>query len=265
MIQNILLLTTVSLAAVQAPGGAGALAREMSTDRPDATESPYTVPAGRWQIELSVVEHSRDDAGGVSGRETSWLGANVKLGLGRNLDLQLVVNPYVRRVEPGVSTPAAGVGDLQVRAKLSLIGNDGGPVAFALMPFVTVPSGASAISNGHVEGGLILPVAVSTLPLGLDLGMMAEVDVNRTATDQTYGLNLGHTITVGYTLPAGYGAFLEYAGSAALSTGRAYLGFLDTGITFRPAGTIQFDAGVRLGIIGAAEDLVLFAGLSFRR
>ena len=31
-------------------GDAAPQARELSTDRPDKTESPFTVPAGRWGI-----------------------------------------------------------------------------------------------------------------------------------------------------------------------------------------------------------------------
>ena len=41
-----------------------ALMREMATDRPDVTESPYTVDAGHVQVESSFVEYTRDDDGG---------------------------------------------------------------------------------------------------------------------------------------------------------------------------------------------------------
>lgn len=41
------------------------LMREMSTDRPDATESPYTVDAGHFQAELSFFDFSRSDEGRV--------------------------------------------------------------------------------------------------------------------------------------------------------------------------------------------------------
>ena len=38
-----------------------ALMRDMDTDRPDTTESPYTVDAGHVQIEFSLTEYARDD------------------------------------------------------------------------------------------------------------------------------------------------------------------------------------------------------------
>jgi len=37
------------------------LMREMTTDRPDVTQSPYTIDAGHLQIELSLIEYTRDD------------------------------------------------------------------------------------------------------------------------------------------------------------------------------------------------------------
>ena len=36
------------------------LMREMSTDRPDTTESPYTVDAGHYQVEMSFVDYVHD-------------------------------------------------------------------------------------------------------------------------------------------------------------------------------------------------------------
>src|SRR4051794_4246357 len=39
--------------------------REMNTDRPDATESPYTVDAGHFQVEFSLVEYTYDRTNGV--------------------------------------------------------------------------------------------------------------------------------------------------------------------------------------------------------
>ena len=36
------------------------LMREMSTDRPDASESPYTVDAGHYQMESDLIARTRD-------------------------------------------------------------------------------------------------------------------------------------------------------------------------------------------------------------
>ena len=41
--------------------------REMSTDRPDKTESPYTVDAGHFQVEMDVLTYSYDRNNGLPG------------------------------------------------------------------------------------------------------------------------------------------------------------------------------------------------------
>src|SRR5688572_24625349 len=72
------------------------LMRDMSTDRPDTTESPYTVDAGHVQFELSLVDYAFNDDEGVQSDALSLLPSNVKVGLLNNVDLQLVFTPYAR-------------------------------------------------------------------------------------------------------------------------------------------------------------------------
>jgi hypothetical protein len=72
--------------------------REMATDRPDKTESPFTVDAGHFQVEMDLVNytHDRGTSGGGDTRVTSYAVApvNVKVGLLNNLDLQLVLETW---------------------------------------------------------------------------------------------------------------------------------------------------------------------------
>src|SRR4051812_17686283 len=67
------------------------LMREMSTDRPDATESPYTVDAGHLQVELSLAEYATD----AGTEEWDVLPTNIKVGVLNNVDVQFVLQPYV--------------------------------------------------------------------------------------------------------------------------------------------------------------------------
>src|SRR5258705_11409916 len=57
------------------------LMRELNTDRPDTTESPYTVDAGHFQIELSFVDFTHDRSGGVSTDTIVAAPFNAKVGL----------------------------------------------------------------------------------------------------------------------------------------------------------------------------------------
>ena len=64
--------------------------RPLSADRPDATESPITVDAGRVQVEVSFLDYTMSDQGGDEFDSWTVFDANVKLGLLNNVDLQLV-------------------------------------------------------------------------------------------------------------------------------------------------------------------------------
>src|SRR5689334_14412272 len=68
--------------------------RELSTDRPDLTESAYTVDAGWWQVEMdiSAYTHERDtrDGADATASSLSYGNMNVKVGLTHNIDLQTV-------------------------------------------------------------------------------------------------------------------------------------------------------------------------------
>src|SRR4029434_324882 len=70
------------------------LMREMSTDRPDTTESPYTVDAGHYQIEMSFFDYGRDRADGARTETWTFGAMNLKAGLLNNVDLQIVFNSY---------------------------------------------------------------------------------------------------------------------------------------------------------------------------
>src|SRR5438034_3037584 len=73
------------------------LMRPMNTDRPDVTESPYTVDAGHVQLELSLLEYTYDDDGTSQFSQFSVTPANFKVGLLNNTDLQFVFEPYLHQ------------------------------------------------------------------------------------------------------------------------------------------------------------------------
>ncbi|MGE9269116.1 MAG: transporter, partial [Verrucomicrobiales bacterium] len=194
--------------------------RDLSADRPDATESPVTVDAGHVQIETSVFDWRRE------GRDDVYtlMATNLKYGLNERTDLQLVWDSYV--FENGAGAAAEGFGDVTFRLKYNLWGNDGGESAFALFPFVKIPTGAGA-GNGEWEGGLILPYA-RELSADLSLGLMAEVDFVA-AADGGHGFEFVHTAVLGRELPGPWGAYAEYIGlwaedryEASLAGGLSY-------------------------------------------
>jgi len=224
--------------------------REMSTDRPDTTESPISVDAGHFQVELDAVSVARDE--GVTDLALGSL--NLKLGLTSFSDLQVVVEPYHR-----VATES-GFGDLTLRNKYNLWGNDGGPTALGLMPFVTLPTASEGFGSDHVEGGLIVPLGLEG-PLGWGFGTMAEVDA--VWRGDAYAGELVLTGTAGHDIYEALGGFVELASTLPLDGEAAALG-ANSGLTLGLSDDVVIDAGIRVGLNDAAEDFSSFLGGSAR-
>lgn len=224
--------------------------RDLSADRPDATESPITVDAGHYQIEASLFDWGRER----SDDTYTVMSTNLKAGLTDNTDIQFVFDSYVWEEASG----GEGFGDVTARFKWNLWGNDGGDTAFALFPFVKIPTG-TALSNGEWEGGLILPFSVD-LAEGWGLGLMAEIDLVDAGAG-SHEFEFVHTAVVGHDLTEKTGVFLEYIGLAAEDR---YEASLAGGLTYMIHGNLMLDGGCRVGLNDAAEDIGLFTGFTVR-
>jgi hypothetical protein len=155
------------------------LMRDLSPDRPDVTESPYTVDAGHYQLEMDFANFTYDKTDGTTTKAWDVGDFNFKAGLLNNVDLQLVYDNYLNvhtQDSSGKSATQSGFGDFTTRLKINLWGNDGGTTAFALLPYITFPTSTDHLENNEVEGGVIFPLAVS-LPHDFDLSLETAVSV----------------------------------------------------------------------------------------
>ncbi len=257
---SLVFLATLVIGAVDPSFTLLAQDRPLSADRPDSTESPNTVPRGRFQLETSFAAYTREDH--PDGHGESWVFAetNFKFGLTDHTDLQLVVAPYVHERE----VTAAGVsdtddfGDVTLRLKWNLWGNDEGDTAFGLLPYVKFPLQTS-VTNGRWEGGLIVPFAWD-LTDRLSLGAQVEV---ANAYDEEVGSYwaFGHTVVLGAALTDRWGLYLEYAGT---QSELPYESFASAGMTYLVNDDLQLDIGGLLGLNEDTNSFSIFTGLTVR-
>ncbi|WP_375396657.1 transporter [uncultured Sphingomonas sp.] len=189
---------------------------------------------------------------------------NLKVGLLNNVDIQFVFTPYghVETRDSGTRTIASGFSDdTQVRLKINLWGNDGGSTAFAIMPFVKVPTGARGLTNNHVEGGLILPLAFD-LPSDFSLGTMVEFDLVYDDDRRNYGFDVVHTATLGHPIIGHLSGYIEYVGNVPRIG--SYRAIASGGLSYQLAKNWVVDSGGTLGLAGAVDDMTVFVGTSLR-
>jgi hypothetical protein len=227
--------------------------RPLSTDRPDTTESPFTVDAGHYQFEMEIAAWTRD---GGDSTEYALGELNAKYGLTPATDLQLVL-PFYTHVRAGDE----GFGDIQIRMKHNLRGNDGGESALAVMPFVKLPTAHGDLGNGNFEGGLIVPFGFDG-PAGWSCGVMGELDLESDEDDGGHNVLALVSATASHDLTECTSAFLEIVGILSPETSDDHEAYFNTGMTWAASDTMQLDGGVRIGLTGASADFTPFLGIS---
>ncbi len=229
--------------------------RPLSADRPDATESPHTVDPGVFQVELSFVEYSSVREDGERHRGLSVAPVLLKMGLTRSTDLHVGLEPLLH-TENGQSQ--TGIGNLTLRLKHNLLGNDDGRVAIAVMPVVELPTGDDDLVSDEVSFGFVVPVGID-LGGGWGLGVQGEFSFFDEEGKREEAFT--HTAVLGRELSERVGAFVEYIGEHDLDGD--YSPYLSGGATYLLRRDLQLDAGFVVGLDGH-EDVRVFAGVSFR-
>ncbi len=238
--------------------------RALTTDRPDTTESPFTINAGHIQIETTLFGYARAprNSGGDAAKAFEFATTNLRIGLTPAAELDVVVHPY-GIVSPGGGAPRqAGVGAIDIRGKLNFWGNDGGKTAFALLPYVTIPIDRNnGVSPADAEYGVLVPLALDLggrLGLGLNAGVNARRD-DRASPYRVFGVATA-SLAVAWTARLGgyYEIAVEAGGNRPASTS------LNTGVTWRARDNLQVDAGTQFGVSGDAATFAPFIGFSLR-
>lgn len=244
-----------------------ALLREMATDRPDKTESAYSVDAGHYQIEMDLLTYTYDRSGDETLEAWAIAPINLKVGILNNVDLQIIAESYnIQRTKDRAANSSvrlSGFGDLLLRCKTNLWGNDGGPSALAVMPFVKIPTNQNNLGNGALEGGIIFPFAMD-LPADWGFGAQVELDHLQDSSSSDYHQEFIGTVTVSHDIAGKLGGYVELFSNLSTEQGAKWIATFDCGFTYALTRDIQLDAGINIGLTSAADDLNPFIGLSMR-
>ena len=241
------------------------LLRELATDRPDKTENPYTVDAGHFQLELDLINYTLDHQAGQTTRAVAIVPFNLKTGITNNLDLQFIAETFTtQRTRQGKTNETiSGFGDIIVRCKTNIWGNDGGKTGFGMISFAKLPTNQAGLGNNALEGGVIFPLEVK-LPRDWDLGLMTEVDYRQNSTGSAYHEEFINTITVAHQIVGKLEGYVEFFSSVSTEKDSEWVGTFDFGFTYRLCPNVQLDAGVNLGVTESADDVNPFLGLTVR-
>jgi hypothetical protein len=244
--------------------------REMSPDRPDKTDSPFTVDAGHFQLEMDFANFTYDsphsERGNVKSEDYQIAPMNLKVGVFNNTDFQLVLTPWQwERTEDGSAGTVeqkSGFGDITPRVKVNLTGNDGGFFALALIPFVKLPASQDHLGNDSVEGGLGIPFAFD-VP-NWDVGFQTTFNGNRNGVGSGYHAEFDNSASIGHAVIGKLSYHVEFFSSVSTEQNSDWIGTFDTWFTYQANKNLCLDAGVYIGVTQSADDWHPWVGMTWR-
>jgi hypothetical protein len=234
-------------------------------------DSPWTVDRGHFQLETYAVSyaHNHTTKWGADTTTDVWsAGAStLKAGVRNDLDLELAFTPYTclrtKDNTGGGVTRQQGISDVTLRTKLNLWGNDGGPTALAVLPFVKLPTHHRDPGNDNIEGGFLVPLAVE-LPGGWWTIFINEFHCLHDFDGDGYHPAFANTVYFWHPIHGDLSGFVDFYSWTSTERGVPWWGSVDFGLTYLHSKHVQFDLGVSIGVSDAADDVNPYVGVSFR-
>jgi hypothetical protein len=235
----------------------GSAIAELTTDRPDFTESSEVVGHRIVQVESGVTFEQRD----ATTRELTAPQLLVRVGLGRRFELRFAGDGLVSQSQQTPSGPVrvSGRSDVEIGAKFKFLAATDAGVDMAVIPFLSLPTASNGFSSNGYDPGFKL-TAARDLPRGFALsGNLNFADVTgaegRSWTREA-SLSLAHV------LAGPFGAYWETFGTLA---GRRCDCTVNTGVTMTLGTNGQLDVEVGRGVSGDAQDWFVGVGFAVRR
>ena len=244
--------------------------RTFTPDRPARASNPFTIDAGRFQIESDFVNYTFSNQQGASTRMVQTADPVLKVGVTNFMDVEVGLGGFVdsRTTDNPTGTTlfkGQGFGDVTLTTKFNLIGNEGGTIAFALAPYVILPSGTRDVSAGQIEGGLIAPLALN-LPQDFTLTLQTEVDALANVNGPGTHAAFTNIVNVSHAIPG----FKDLTGTAELYSSLTtephapdqYT--VDLALAYLVETNTQLDVGTNIGLNRGAPDYQVYSGITHR-
>lgn len=252
--------TLLSLALLTSLGSAQA-DEDISTDRPDFTESPEVLAAGRVQIETSVA-WAREKTGGLTLRTRSTP-TLIRVGLGHELELRLETDGWIRATAAGVSE--SGRGDLSLGLKWQTADGDEakGTPSVGWLFHVDTPSGSGAFKGRGLRPSVRV-AAEWELHGGYSIGAMTGVFTERNDEDRRYHAALA-SVTLAIPINEKWHGFVELAAEQLASKANGgNVVSANTGLAWKLTPDLQLDTAIGRGVTRNAPDWTYTVGISAR-
>jgi hypothetical protein len=243
----------------------------IATDRPDQTESPFIVPAGRVQIETGYwVENDKDENTKIKNR--AYNTSLIKVGLSKFVELRLIAeylgtSRYDRSTNAKIGT-MNGMNSIAVGSKIFLCEERGIIPKTSLITHLQLPY----FGNKNFRPSYVAPrfrfLMQHTLSEKISLSYNVGGEWDGT-TKNTTGI---YTISLGIALAKGLNMFVESYGFLTENSSEddKFNGTfsndhrLDGGFTYLLQNNLQLDISGGIGLSKNSPDSFMSCGISWR-
>ena len=244
--------------------------RDLNPDRPGSTTSATTIDVGHFEIEVEALNYSRlttrtSDAKSTT-TQISLANTNIRVGLTNISEFSIAWIPYQTQTEDLTGSPKqslSGVGDVNIRYKQNVLGNEGGSVAWAFMPGVKLPTNSGGLGNKKLEPTLMLPLSVD-LSTNWNVSFTPEFDVRSNSANGNFHTEFISPITVDRHLTDKYDGYFEYVVHSGDEQGTNAGTYVGLGGSAKFTQDLQLDIGCTFGVNESTPSYNPFAGISVR-
>ncbi|MFC1733902.1 transporter [candidate division KSB1 bacterium] len=235
-------------------------APELVTDRPDQTESAFTVPKGYLQIETGIVNET-DESIGIKEKTTAWNTTLFRYGLLDNWEIRFGVEYLDYTITDKImitENQFSGFSPIIIGTKILIANENGFIPQLAFLGHLTI--------SGTGEGNFFSEYLASDFRFALEYSITNNISFGANAGSEWDGVNLNsnnfYSIVLGISPLKNLGIFIEAYGYILEKSSPDHRA--DVGITYLIKNNLQFDVSTGIGINEIAPDRFLSAGLSWR-
>ena len=245
-------------------------------------QTPITLDAGHFLIDVDVLNFGLDNSTLDSVRERSFEIApfSFKLGLLDKLDATFSFSPYsiekYKNGRPNQRLPNGvfkkndpfkftdkGFGDIEFSLKYNLWGNDDGDTAFAVAPFLKIPTNQGGLDNKYFEGGVLLPFTAD-LPKDWSLDFTTGLEIRHDIEGSGYHAELSNSLGFSHPITSKLDGSVNFNSLATTDRKEKWKGSVGLGLTYEITRNLLFSSDVDFGVSKAAQDFTASAGFAFR-
>lgn len=230
--------------------------RPLTSEAYDGVADARTVGAGHIQVEGSFISYyfNSPTRRFYSNSGFNW-DPRITLGLWTNVDIYVHPSYEIRNFDyrSGISE----FGRITTGVKVNLWGNESGTTAFAVKPYLSIPT-----HGGNVLGGVDMALLVR-LTHGFYVKFDTEFYTTENGNEALYA-GFDNSMSINKTLCSKAEAYWYLDSTVTTDPAQQWYGYTGLGLKYNFTGNLQIFAGMGFGLTSAAYDYNPRAGLVWR-